>query len=120
MPSEHNLIILVEPDEAVRSAISALIRQHGWRVDAYESAGNLALVLRSKHPATLICESELPDMEADDVLETGIQEGIPVIFLGHKREIQHAVDLIQMGARDFLEKPFPQERLLKTLSTLSV
>jgi len=119
MASNNKLIVLVEPDEAVREAIASLVRQHGFRIETFESAGDLGGMLKQKHPVTLICETALPDMRAFEVLEAGKREGVPVIFLGHLREIQQAVDLVQMGARDFLEKPFPQERLLKTLDHLA-
>ena len=119
MLHKGKLIILVEPDEAVREAIASLIRQHGWQIESFENAGDLESRLRDMRPATLISESELPDMRADEVLEAGQKAGIPVIFLGHKREIQNAVDLIHKGARDFLEKPFPQDRLLEALGRLA-
>ena len=67
----------------------------------------------------MVCESSLPDKTARNVLKTGQGNNVPVIFLGHKREIQDAVDLIHMGAKDFLEKPFPQERLLRLLNGLT-
>ena len=37
----------------------------------------------------------------------------------HQTAVQNAVDLVRMGAEDFLEKPFPQARLLKLLDSLA-
>ena len=119
MADNNNLILLIEPDEAVRAAISSLLKQHGWKVSAHAVAGELETLFSDSHPVALICESTLPDITAQQVLETSKERGIPVIFLGHRREIQHAVDLIHLGARDFMEKPFPQDRLLRLLNSLT-
>lgn len=119
MTENNDLVILVEPDEAVREAISSLLKQHGWRVGAHAEAGNLNVLLENHIPLALISESALQDMTAMQVLKACKSKQIPAIFLGHKREIQDAVDLIHMGAKDFLEKPFPQDRLLRLLNSLA-
>ena len=119
MANNNNLVLLIEPDEAVRAAISSLLKQHGWRVSASADADGLKALLEDKAPLALICESELPDMTAKQVLRACQEYEIPAVFLGHRREIQEAVDLIHLGASDFLEKPFPQDRLLRLLNKLS-
>lgn len=119
MTETKDQVILVEPDEAVREAISSLLKQHGWRVSAHAEAGSLDILLNSHDPLALICESALQDMTAKQVLKLCKSKEIPAIFLGHKREIQDAVDLIHMGAKDYLEKPFPQDRLLRLLNGLA-
>ncbi len=120
MAVKEKLIILIEPDEAVRSAISTLLRQHGWKIRAQANAAGLDDLLHKTRPVALISESKLPDMSAKQVLESSGKNSIPTIFLGHGREVQNAVDLIQLGARDFLEKPFPQGRLLSLLDSLAL
>ena len=66
----------------------------------------------------IISESTLPDRLATAVLELGKAQEIPVIFLGHHQQVQDAVDLMRLGAKDFLEKPFPQARLIRSLDSL--
>jgi DNA-binding NtrC family response regulator len=119
MDKKNNLIILIEPDEAVRAAIASLLKQDGWEINARANASELKDVLSELAPFALICESALQDITARQVLRACKANDVPVIFLGHKREIQEAVDLIHMGASDFLEKPFPQDRLLRLLNSLS-
>ncbi len=119
MAKEKKSIILLEPDEAVRTAISALLRQRGWTVHAQATADDLGSLLEKKNPLALICESILSDMSAKRALKTGQSYKVPVVFLGHSRDVQSAVDLMVLGAMDFLEKPFPQVRLLKLLDSLA-
>ena len=118
MAEKGSLILLLEPDEAVRAALASLLRQHGWQIEARSEAGGLAKDLAGLAPRVMVAESNLPDMAAAELLDLCKAARIPVIFLGHRREIQDAVDLMRRGATDFLEKPFPQKRLLEALDGL--
>ena len=60
MAEKEKLIILIEPDEAVRSAISTLLRQHGWKIRAQADAAGLDDLLHKTRPVALISESVLP------------------------------------------------------------
>jgi FixJ family two-component response regulator len=118
MASESSLILLLEPDEAVRAALASLLRQHGWQIEARSEAGRVADDLAGLSPSVLVAESNLPDMAAAELLDLCKAARVPVIFLGHRREIQHAVDLMRHGATDFLEKPFLPKQLLEVLDGL--
>jgi DNA-binding NtrC family response regulator len=119
MASPTCSFILVEPDEAVRSALTTLLEGRGWRVQAGEDGASLCQTLEETSPVAVVSESTLPDMTAAKVLEQCLEHGVPIVFLGHQTEVQRAVDLVRMGARDFLEKPFPQARLLNLLRDLA-
>jgi two-component system response regulator FixJ len=67
----------------------------------------------------VISESTLPECSPQDILELCSERALPVIFTGHDLPLQGAVDLIRQGAIDFLDKPFPQSRLLDLLERLS-
>ncbi|NIP16990.1 MAG: response regulator [Xanthomonadales bacterium] len=120
MSYNKSAVILVEPDEAVRSALTTLLKSRGFQVTALENGHDLAQLIESGAPLAIISESGLPDMTAVAVLDMSRSHRIPVIFLGHQQEVQNAVDLMRMGARDFLEKPFPQRRLLDLLDGLAL
>ena len=83
MATENKTIVLLEPDEAVRTAISALLSQRGWTVHAQASANGIGSLLEKKKPVALICESLLSDISAKRALKTGQSYKVPVIFLGH-------------------------------------
>lgn len=118
-PGKAMPITLVEPDDAVRTALTTLLEGRGWRVLALENGANLDTALGSNTPVAVVCESTLPDMTAVNVLDACRRYHVPVVFLGHQTQVQNAVDLVRMGARDFLEKPFPQARLLSLLENLA-
>ena len=111
-------LVLVEPDSAVRTALKTLLQGLGWHVTALKTGRRLDSVLGKSDITAIISESSLPDRLATAVLELGNTQEIPVIFLGHNQQVQDAVDLMRLGARDFLEKPFSQTRLIRLLDTL--
>ena len=111
-------LVLVEPDNAVRSALKTLLQGLGWRVTALKTSQRLDTILDKADITAIISESSLPDRLATDVLDVGNSRTIPVIFLGHHQQVQVAVDLMRLGATDFLEKPFQQKRLIRLLDSL--
>jgi DNA-binding NtrC family response regulator len=78
----------------------------------------LDAVIRDQSVVAVISESSLPDCTPQEVLERCSKYELPVVFTGHDLSLQGAVDLIRQGATDFLDKPFPQSRLLDLLDGL--
>lgn len=118
MPISGDLVLLLEPDEAVRSALASSLKQHGWQVELLGQSEDIAASLGEAMPTAVISESSLPGKAAFAVLEACKAAGVPIIYLGHRAETQGAVDLMRKGAFYFLEKPFPQKRLLEVLEEL--
>ena len=103
----------------MRDALSVLLRGEGWKVITAADCRELPRWLDAGGLTALISESTLPDFAPQDILEHCSRHGLPVVFTGHDLPLQRAVDLIRQGAVDFLDKPFPQSRLLQLLDRLS-
>jgi len=116
--AHQELVILIEPHTSVREALCALLQGEGWDVLALESDDQLKAALQKQDTRAVISEACLPGSDANAVLKTCTEHGVPLIFTGHEQAVQAAVDLIQKGASGFLEKPFSQDRLLKLLRQL--
>ena len=114
------MVVLIEPDPSVRDALVLLLEGVGWRVNCVNNCQDLGSHIRHESTVALISESSLPDCSPQDLLERCSKLGLPVIFTGHNLPLQGAVDLIRQGATDFLDKPFPQTRLLDLLDRLQV
>lgn len=131
--NEHGkgLLVLIEPDPSVRDALSMLLHGEGWAIryaedcleleriiDQHGSGGGGAADAEGALTA-VISESSLPKCTPGEILELSLSRGLPVVFTGHDLPLQGAVDLIRQGAVDFLDKPFPQSRLLDLLDRLA-
>ena len=107
-----------EPDASVRDALTVLLEGEGWSVETAERCEELVKRMASLDVVAVISESSLPDCTPQEILEHCQNLGVPVVFTGHDLPLQGAVDLIRQGAVDFLDKPFPQSRLLELLDRL--
>lgn len=107
----------------MRDALTLLLRGEGWDVRAARDRAELQARIDEAATggdlAAVISESSLPDCTPGDILEACSAQGLPVVFTGHDLPLQGAVDLIRKGAEDFLDKPFPQARLLDLLERLA-
>ena len=111
-------MILIEPDVSVRDALTVLLEGEGWQVHHLETCDALEAAILTDRVVAVISESSLVDCTPQEILERCSKAGLPVIFTGHDLPLQGAVDLIRQGATDFLDKPFPQSRLLDLLERL--
>lgn len=111
-------MVLIEPDTSVRDALNILLEGEGWQLINLEACADLENAIEQASVLAVISESILPECNAQEILERCSKAGLPVIFTGHGLPLQGAVDLIRQGARDYLDKPFPQSRLLELLNQL--
>lgn len=109
---------MIEPNESVSDALAVLLGGEGWAVKSLDRCHDLAETIRQESVVAVISESTLPECTPQEILEQCQENGVPVIFTGHDLSLQGAVDLIRMGAMDFLDKPFPQNRLIDLLNGL--
>lgn len=113
------MVVLIEPDESVRDALTTLLRGEEWQVSVVQHCGDLTGAISAEKVAAVVSESSLPDCTPEDILKQCSEKGVPVIFTGHSLSLQGAVDLIRQGASDFLDKPFPQGRLVDLLNEIA-
>ena len=118
LKNKHKAVLLIEPDISVRDALTVLLEGEGWRVICLLDCHELLKVLSANGVMAVISESSLPNCKPQEIFELCSQQGLPVIFTGHDLPLQGAVDLIRQGALDYLDKPFPQSRLLDLLERL--
>ena len=111
-------VVLIEPDVSVRHALTVLLEGEGWDVNCLSGCRDLEATIGQSDTLAVISESSLPDCTPQEILEICTENDLPVVFTGHELSLQGAVDLIRQGALDFLDKPFPQSRLLDLLQRL--
>ena len=112
------VILLVEDELAISNFISTILTHNYYNV-IKANKGNEAIKLTASHcPDLILLDLGLPDMDGIEVLKS-IREwsGIPIIVVsarGHEREKVEALDL---GADDYITKPFGTSELLARIRT---
>ncbi len=100
-------ILLVDDDELLRRSLSYNLEQAGYAVST-EATAEAALAAAQLHrPDLVILDIGLPGMDGRDALQQFREHtNVPVIFLtAHRRELDQVLGL-ELGADDYVTKPF--------------
>jgi DNA-binding response OmpR family regulator len=117
MSSAH--ILLVEDDALMRRSLAFSLEQSGYRASTAASAEDALALARRDPPDLVLLDIGLPGMDGLEAL-SHFQEHrlVPVIFLtARRRELDQALGL-ELGADDYITKPFDLEVLLARIKTV--
>lgn len=106
------VVLVADPDDAVRSSLRDSLATIGVRVRGYRRGADLLGGVESQ-AACVITELKLEDMTGIELLARLQERGLdlPVILLASDGDVETAVEAMQAGALDFIEK-CNYERLL--------
>jgi len=106
-------ILVVDDDTLLRRSVAFSLEQAGYRATTAANAEDALALARRDRPDLVILDIGLPGMDGLDALRYfGTQVGAPVIFLtARRRELDEVVGL-ELGADDYITKPFDVDVLL--------
>lgn len=114
-------ILVIEDDEDILSNITEVLQLEGWQVLQAEN-GKLGVEKATlEKPDLIICDIVMPYLNGYDVLGT-LQKNpdtkiIPFIFLTSKSSMSDLRQGMNLGADDYLVKPFQEDEILTAVST---
>lgn len=116
------LIYCVEDDESIRELIVYALNSNGFNAIGFEDASHLYKEITSKIPDLLILDIMLPGDDGYKVLEkirgNNITKDIPVIMLTAKNSEFDKVKGLDMGADDYMTKPFGVMELISRVKAV--
>jgi DNA-binding response OmpR family regulator len=106
-------ILLVDDDALLRRSLAFNLEQAGYRVSTAASAEDALALAQRDRPDLVLLDIGLPGMDGLDALRhLDAQVGVPVIFLtARRRELDEVLGL-ELGADDYISKPFDLDVLL--------
>lgn len=112
-------LLLVDDDALLRRSLSFNLEQAGYKVTSAESAEDAIAIARREKPDLVLLDIGLPGMDGLDALRIFREEIVsPVIFLtARRRELDEALGL-ELGADDYITKPFDQDVLLARIKSV--
>ncbi|MGH9446366.1 MAG: response regulator transcription factor [Terriglobia bacterium] len=113
-------ILIVEDDEPVLMFLRQGFEGEGYAVDV-ATDGQLAQSLTAARPYDLIIlDLTLPKVDGIEVLKhlRGARGRVPVLVLSSRREVEHRVSTLDLGADDYLPKPFAFSELAARVRAL--
>lgn len=106
-------ILLVEDDAAVRNLIRTALEAHDYRVAIAETGEAAILGAASKNPDLIMLDLGLPDMDGTAVIErVRSWSTAPIIVVSARTQDEDKTEALDMGADDYLTKPFSVNELL--------
>lgn len=113
-------VSVVDDDESIREAIKSLLRSVGLGADTFASAEDFLNSGSLRQTACLILDVRMPGMSGLELQQRLASDNcrIPVIFItAHASDGEARARALQLGAIDFLFKPFSEEALLSDVYT---
>jgi two-component system response regulator TctD len=106
-------ILMIEDDAALARSIAALLRAGGHAVDHVATGRDALAVVAGEPYAVVILDVGLPDIDGFTVLERLRTRGdrVPVLMLTARDALDDRVRGLDLGADDYLRKPFEPEEL---------
>jgi two-component system response regulator ChvI len=112
-------ITLVDDDENIVASVSLALENHGHTVDAYHDGVTGLAALESDPPDLAILDVKMPRMDGMEVLRRLRQTTeLPVIILTSKDEEIDEILGFNLGADDYIHKPFSQRLLIERVKAV--
>jgi DNA-binding response OmpR family regulator len=107
-------ILLVEDEARIASFVTAGLEADGYTVERVATGGAALARLRADGPDLVVLDLALPDIDGLDVLRWLRREEsrVPVVILTARADVDDLVEGLDLGADDYLTKPFAFDELL--------
>lgn len=114
-------ILLIEDDVVLRENTAELLELSGYTVETASNGRAGVEVAKKFNPSIIVCDIMMPELDGYGVLETlsknETTKFIPFIFLSAKTERQDIRKGMNLGADDYITKPFNEEELISAIES---
>src|SRR6516225_11996835 len=114
-------ILVVEDDHAVQKALKHLFQTEGFEIEITGDGKSALEAFRRATPSAIVLDLRLPVMSGRDVCREIKQQSpsVPIIVLSAASDVSDKVLLLELGADDYVTKPFsPRELLARVRAAL--
>ncbi|UCD12303.1 MAG: sigma-54-dependent Fis family transcriptional regulator [Nitrospinaceae bacterium] len=113
---DKKLLFVVDDDRHQQRILRLLLESKGYRVKCFDS-GEACLEAIDEEPATVFLDLVMPGIGGKETLKALRQEreAIPVIMVTNIDDVETVVELVKLGAFDYLLKPVDESRLIPCL-----
>lgn len=109
-------VLVVDDEPTLARALAINLRAHGWEVVTAADGRSALAAAASAHPDVVLLDLGLPDMDGTEVI-AGLRgwTTVPVVVLSARRLGEDKVEALDLGADDYVTKPFAMDELLARL-----
>ena len=119
-PSPSSYIAIVDDDGAIRTALGRALRMETYEVGLFEDGGSALKSIQLRAPDAIVLDLQLPDIDGLEVCRRIRRAGdaTPILMLTARDAVNDRVAGLDVGADDYLVKPFDLAELLARLRAL--
>ncbi|MBB4377659.1 two-component system, OmpR family, KDP operon response regulator KdpE [Bradyrhizobium sp. Rc3b] len=109
-------VLVIDDEPPIRKLLRMGLTTQGYEI-LEASNGKIALEKLVEEPALIILDLGLPDVQGHELLRTirARNEGVPIVVLSSRGDEAGKVQALDLGADDYLTKPFGMDELLARL-----
>jgi two-component system response regulator RegX3 len=112
-------LVLVEDEDTIVRPLLAALGREGFGVDRYVTAEEALAAMAESRPDAVIMDISLPGMSGVDACRVVKERwGLPVVMLTARSEVQDKVLALELGADDYITKPFGVRELVARVRSL--
>ena len=113
MSNNKYKVLVVEDDNNISNVIQTVLETNGYQVLTAQRCGQGVLVFTSHVPDLVVLDLGLPDADGVEFIRTVRQKSmVPIIVLSARTEENDKVEALDLGADDYITKPFGTSELL--------
>jgi len=106
-------ILLVDDEVPIQRAVAPLLRARGYDVDVAGTGESAMSIFESRSPDLIILDLGLPDIDGTEVCRRiRLESSVPIIVLSAREAERDKVEALELGADDYITKPFGPEELV--------
>jgi two-component system alkaline phosphatase synthesis response regulator PhoP len=120
-PQPMGRILVVEDDPSVQKALKRLFETEGYTVEVQANGQSALESFHAAPPAVIILDLRLPKLSGSDLCKEVKAEAptLPIVVLSATSDVSDKVLLLELGADDYVTKPFsPRELLARVRAAL--
>ena len=118
MMNSEPTVFIVDDDAAIRQAMEFLMRSVDMRCEVYRSADEFLTAWDETRAGCIVLDIRMPGMGGLELQERLRERdsSLPIIFFTGHADVPMAVDAMQKGAFDFIQKPIRDQDLLERIA----
>jgi two-component system response regulator MprA len=120
VPSPISYIAIVDDDGAIRTALGRALRMENYDVELFEDGTSALKSIQLRAPDAIVLDLQLPDIDGLEICRRIRRAGdaTPILMLTARDAVNDRVEGLDVGADDYLVKPFDLAELLARLRAL--
>ncbi|ABE38580.1 response regulator transcription factor FixJ [Rhodopseudomonas palustris] len=113
------IVYVIDDDQAMRESIDFLLTSANYEVRLFESAPAFLDAMADVEFGCVLSDVRMPGIDGLDLLKRlkASRSRLPVVIMTGHGDVPLAVEAMKLGAIDFIEKPFDDDRLIGMIET---